>query len=130
MHRILTYNPEKDYYFLLGIRPDSNPSEIKKIWRKKAFETHPDRGETGNDEIQVLNEAYNILKDPEKKRVYDQKRALFIAATFKFKDNPYKFRELSKKCASDIENHLYNDIKEPWYRRLITFLSPSSTGRF
>jgi len=81
----IEYNPDKDYYSLLGIRPDSSFEKIQKMWRKKAFELHPDRSQNHDHEIKKLNEAYSILKDSEKRKIYNQKRALFIAKTFRFR---------------------------------------------
>jgi len=63
-----------DYYNALGIRPDSSAQEIKKVYRKLAMQYHPDRN-GGNPEsekrIKEINEAYQILGDEEKRRLYD-----------------------------------------------------------
>ena len=64
----------KDYYSILGLRPDSSAEEIKKVYRKLAMQYHPDRN-GGNPEsenrIKEINEAYQILGDEEKRRRYD-----------------------------------------------------------
>lgn len=106
----IEYNPDKDYYSLLGIRPDSSIEEIKTIWRKKAFEIHPDRAQNSGQDIKDVNEAYSVLKDPEKRKIYNRKRALYIARTFKFKDtglpehyDPYAEAQLDKS-----HSHLSN----------------------
>ncbi len=65
----------KDYYEILGISRDANPGEIKRVYRKLALEHHPDRnpGDPGAEEkFKALNEAYGVLGDPEKRRLYDQ----------------------------------------------------------
>lgn len=65
----------KEYYSLLWISEDASPDEIKKAYRKKAMEVHPDRhgGDKNKEaEFKKLNEAYSILSDPQKKSNYDQ----------------------------------------------------------
>lgn len=60
----------KDLYDTLGIKPDASPQEIKKAYRRLALDAHPDKG--GNDErMGLLNEAYQTLSDPERRRDFD-----------------------------------------------------------
>lgn len=64
----------RDYYRTLGLRPDSSAEEIKKVYRKLAMQYHPDRngGNTDSEErLKEINEAYQILRDGEKRRRYD-----------------------------------------------------------
>jgi molecular chaperone DnaJ len=61
---------KRDYYEILGIQKTASAEEIKKAYRKKSMETHPDRG--GNeDEFKEIAEAYEILSDQAKKQNYD-----------------------------------------------------------
>lgn len=60
----------KKHYDILGISQNASPDEIKKAYRKLAIKEHPDKG--GDPEkFKQINEAYGILSDPEKKRLYD-----------------------------------------------------------
>ncbi len=62
---------KRDYYEVLGIAKSASADEIKRAFRKKAVELHPDRG--GDEEqFKELNEAYEVLKDGQKKAAYDQ----------------------------------------------------------
>lgn len=60
-----------DYYDILGVPKTSSAEEIKKAYRKKALEHHPDRG-GDQEEFKKINEAYQILSDPQKRSQYDQ----------------------------------------------------------
>lgn len=64
----------RDYYKILGIAPDAEPGEIKRAFRKLARKYHPDINESAEAEAMFkdVNEAYEVLKDPERRAVYDQ----------------------------------------------------------
>ena len=65
----------KDYYAVLGLEKGASDDEIKRAFRKLAIKYHPDKNQ-GNKEAEEkfkdINEAYQILSDPEKKARYDQ----------------------------------------------------------
>ena len=66
---------KRDYYEVLGIDKTADPATIKKAYRKLAKKYHPDSN-VGNaaaaEKFKEVNEAYDILSDPEKKKLYDQ----------------------------------------------------------
>jgi DnaJ-class molecular chaperone len=65
---------ERDYYDILGIDKKASGAEIKKAYRKKALEFHPDRNKAPDAEAKFkeVNEAYEVLSNPQKKTAYDQ----------------------------------------------------------
>ena len=66
---------KEDYYKILGISKDASQSEIKKAYRKKAIQFHPDKNpDDKNAEVEFKKaaEAYEVLSNPEKKSRYDQ----------------------------------------------------------
>ncbi len=62
----------KDYYAVLGVDKTASADEIKKAFRKKAHQYHPDKGEGNEDKFKEVSEAYQVLKDPQKRQQYDQ----------------------------------------------------------
>lgn len=55
----------------LGVDPKAGPEDIKKAWRQKAKDKHPDRPDGDKSEFQKAQNAYMILGDPDKKANYD-----------------------------------------------------------
>ena len=64
----------KDYYATLGVAKKASADEIQKAYRKLARKYHPDINKTGEAEVRFkeINEAYEVLKDPDKRARYDQ----------------------------------------------------------
>jgi len=65
----------KDYYETLGVKRDASPDDIRKAFRKLAREYHPDVAKdktTAETKFKEINEAYEVLGDPEKRRKYDE----------------------------------------------------------
>lgn len=66
---------QADYYELLGIDRDADAQQIKSAYRRLAMQLHPDRNPDDPDaeeKFKAVSEAYAVLSDPEKRRIYDQ----------------------------------------------------------
>lgn len=61
----------KDYYSILGVSRNATEKEIKSAYRKLAREYHPDVNPSAENKFKDINEAYEALKDPEKRKLYD-----------------------------------------------------------
>ena len=88
----------KDYYATLGVDPAASDSEIKKAFRKLAVRYHPDKNPSveARPRFHEINEAYNVLGDPEKRALYDARR-----------QNPF----------AEILNEPVRQHRDPAYRR-------------
>lgn len=66
----------KDYYKVLGVKKTAKDRELKKAYHKLALKWHPDKNpdkkEVATKKFEQISEAYEILSDPEKRRIYDQ----------------------------------------------------------
>ncbi|MCP0913975.1 MULTISPECIES: DnaJ C-terminal domain-containing protein [Legionella] len=64
----------KDYYKIMGLNRDATANDIKTAYRKLARKYHPDisKDPQGEEKFKELGEAYEVLRDPEKRKVYDQ----------------------------------------------------------
>jgi curved DNA-binding protein len=80
----------KDYYETLGVKPDATNAEIKRAYRKLARKYHPDvsKETSAEDKIKAVNEAYEALKDEDRRREYDQLRVGGYRAGDEFRPPP------------------------------------------
>jgi molecular chaperone DnaJ len=66
---------KQDFYDVLGVARDSSEADIKKAYRKLAMECHPDRNngdKAAEERFKLVTEAYEVLRDPEKRAAYDR----------------------------------------------------------
>ena len=66
---------KQDYYEILAVAKTASAEELKKAWKKLALQHHPDRNpgdKTAEHKIKEINEAYEILKDEQKRAAYDR----------------------------------------------------------
>lgn len=64
----------EDYYEILGVSSEASDKEIQKAYRKLAHKYHPDsnKSKEAEEKFKKINEAYNVLKDNDKRKAYDQ----------------------------------------------------------
>ena len=66
----------KNYYDILGVSKDADAATLKRAYRKLAMKWHPDKNkdnvEQAQAKFQEISEAYDVLSDPEKRKIYDQ----------------------------------------------------------
>jgi molecular chaperone DnaJ len=74
---------KRDYYEVLGLGKNATEEEIKKSFRKLAFQYHPDKNhdDGASDKFKEINEAYQILSDPDKRSSYDRFGHAGVAGT-------------------------------------------------
>ena len=67
---------KRDHYEVLGVGPSATRQEIRRAYRKKAFDNHPDRNKSpgAEDRLKEINEAYEVLSDDGKSAQYDLER--------------------------------------------------------
>jgi curved DNA-binding protein len=122
---------DKDYYGILGVKPDATSDEIRKAFRKKALQFHPDRNKDPGaaERMGEVNEAYAVLSDPEKRRNYDLLKRRFGSFAqdrfrerysrediFKGSDIQDVFEELSRMFGLRGFEDIFNARSSPFYR--------------
>lgn len=68
----------KDYYAIVGAPEDASRDDIERSYKRQAHRRHPDRGGT-DEEMKALNEAYEVLRDQDKRKKYDAQRGCGIS---------------------------------------------------
>ncbi len=85
MRRKITYDPAQDYYTILGIPATAAPDDVRQAYRRCVREIHPDlnpdRTDWATEQLQRINEAYDVLREPALRREYDQLRWPHLPST-------------------------------------------------
>lgn len=95
-----TIVPLPCYYDVLGIPADATNIEVKKAYRKKALQFHPDKNPNNiseaKEKFQEILEAYGVLSDPTRRKLYDQ----YGREGLNFSDNKKQFNEVARTFVS------------------------------
>lgn len=117
MRRKVTYDPDRDYYVVLGIDGDATTEDIRHAYRRSVREYHPDlnphRAAWATDQIQLVNEAYDVLRDPARRRDYDRQRWPYLPA----QPAPDTARRRSRSHDLGYEAAYNSDL--PWWEQVV-----------
>jgi molecular chaperone DnaJ len=97
---------DKDFYAILGVKPDASQAEIKKAYRKLAQRYHPDANpddRSAEERFKEISEAYDTLSDAEKRRRYDEMREMLRSGFGRFRagGQEVRFEDLSDLFGRD-----------------------------
>jgi curved DNA-binding protein CbpA len=113
--RDLCYDPNGDYYNLLGIKDNSEPSEIKKSFFSLSMKMHPDKGGKEED-FKKISKAYEILKNQDQRIIYDKLRQEFLFKENHKAEQVFKKKEKGNKEDSHKQHNYYRYARQhPYY---------------
>ena len=101
---------QKDYYQILGVDKNANPKQIKDVYRKLAFEYHPDKNKdnpVAAAKMQGINEAYAVISDPIKRREYDVLKQQYGSSAYSQFRRSYSEQDIFK--GSDV-NQIFEEM--------------------
>ncbi|MFN4853988.1 MAG: J domain-containing protein [Bacteroidota bacterium] len=103
----------KNYYQILGVSHLSSAQQIKTAYRKLAMRYHPDKNpdQSSSVHIQLINEAYETLGNPEKRRLYDMQQ-MYLRASAATKKNP---RSAHKKAPNRKPRKNQESDRKPFF---------------
>lgn len=100
----------KNYYKILSVGPSASISDIKKAYRALALQFHPDKNKQSNAAFKFIEitEAYEVLRDPEKKKQYDimyekhfRREKVIIPDTGEFENEKFQWQQYGKSKAKE-----------------------------
>ena len=96
----------ENYYEILGVTPDASPKIIKKAFRERAKQVHPDiAGETAQNDMRRLLAAYELLSDSERRSEYDRAYERFVGSDPRWKvSKDFDYRSWLKEHGDQPEN--------------------------
>jgi DnaJ-class molecular chaperone len=123
---------QKDYYEILQVEQDAAPLKIKEAYRRLAFQYHPDRNSGNYDALErmkIINEAYAVLSDTEKRARYDSFRNSYGNSAYdRFRDGYSEqdifrgsdigriFEEISRSMGFRGFEDIFKEVYGPGYR--------------
>lgn len=114
----------KDYYTTLGVARDASPEDIKKAFRKLARQYHPDVAKdkkVAEAKFKEINEAHEVLSDPEKRRKYDELGANWQSGGYEQQAGPRGGGTWSRRGPAGEEFHFggtgFSDFFEQFFGR-------------
>ncbi len=104
---------KRDYYEILGVARNASEQDMKSAYRRLAKECHPDRNAGDKDaerKFKEINEAYEALKDPQKRAAYDQFGHAAFEGGMGGRGGPHGFGPDFASSMSDIFDNLFGDM--------------------
>lgn len=121
-------DPTKEYYEILGLKPEASQEEIRRAYRKLALHYHPDRnrGNAGAEEsFKAISEAYGVLGDPEKRRLFDLSRHAGVGAAAEPQPDPERYSSQEEILRDLLYNRdaalLFEELSREFQRMGFTF---------
>jgi molecular chaperone DnaJ len=115
---------KQDYYEILGVNKDATKAEIKKAYRKLALKYHPDKNpdKSAEEKFKEISEAYAVLYDDEKRRLYDQYGHAGIDQRYSYEDifRGADFGDIFRGMGIDFDFG-FNDIFERFFGHRMDF---------
>lgn len=101
-----------DYYKILGVKSNAPISEIKKAYRKLAVKHHPDKPNGNSKKFKQVSEAYDILRNPEKRNQYDMGFSIDLSE-YEMSNNIFDnmFQEMRKEMKKSMGNFGQNIMR-------------------
>jgi molecular chaperone DnaJ len=121
---------KRDYYEILGIKKDASKTDIKKAYRKLALKYHPDKNpdKEAEEKFKEISEAYAVLYDDEKRKLYDQYGHVGIDQNYSYEDifKGADFSDIFRGMGFDFDFG-FNDIFERFFGHRTGFNRRSTT---